>query len=566
MLKKKTLFVLVLLLAAALATVTAGGQSSSAAPQTAASNYYNKTGYPICNDTITVKLMGGGALAGQAPWNERIQVQEIEKRLGIKMDCTGFEQTVWNTQLNLMLASDDLPDIMVNCNVSPFDMYQFGSDGYFLPLNKYRDLMPFMEKLFKQYPVYETSMTSQDGNIYGIMQLNTNTVAVMPRVYINTVWLNNVGLDVPKTTDDLLTALRAFRDKDANGNGNPNDEIPMSYLFDTPGDQSQLESSMLAAFGISAVPGSLAYQIYADNGKVGIAETTDNYKAFLKYMNNLYKEKLLDPEVFIQTIDQYRAKAAADTLGVVSNASIYQLAGKPYTYDMNWAWFGGMTSQYNSQPQYTMRPRITPNGIAFISAKTKYPEALARLFDYFYDEDGEGTLAGRFGYEGLTFGREDLDYLPGKSVLATYKDQPGFESAEAFRIGKAVIVNAFLWLNSPKGILQGVIEDLPDSEIYNNQALFENAGWMILLHRGAIRPANVKGLDAFPTLTYTASEQTERNQLFTDITMYLRTAKAQFVSGGVDVDAGWDNYIRTLNNMGLPRLLAIDQAAYSRLK
>jgi len=175
-------------------------------------------------------------------------------------------------------------------------------------------------------------------------------------------------------------------------------------------------------------------------------------------------------------------------------------------------------------------------------------------------------LAGRIGYEGINFGREDIEYLPGKSILATYKDIPGYASAEAFRVEKGLIVNSFLWVNSPKGVIQGVVEELPESELWNNQALFAAAGWIVLLHRDAIRPPNVIGRDAFPALTYSASEQTSRNQLFTDISMYLKVAKAQFVSGEVSIDSGWDNFLRTLNQMGLERLIAIDQAAYDRMK
>ena len=36
---------------------------------------------------------------------------------------------------------------------------------------------------------------------------------------------------MPTTTDELRTVLEAFRDQDANGNGDPNDEIPYSGLI-----------------------------------------------------------------------------------------------------------------------------------------------------------------------------------------------------------------------------------------------------------------------------------------------------------------------------------------------
>lgn len=44
---------------------------------------------------------------------------------------------------------------------------------------------------------------------------------------INKQWLDNLKLEVPATTDELYTVLKAFKEQDANGNGDSKDEIPM---------------------------------------------------------------------------------------------------------------------------------------------------------------------------------------------------------------------------------------------------------------------------------------------------------------------------------------------------
>ena len=40
--------------------------------------------------------------------------------------------------------------------------------------------------------------------------------------------MKNVGLETPATIDELYEVLVAFKEQDANGNGDPNDEIPWS--------------------------------------------------------------------------------------------------------------------------------------------------------------------------------------------------------------------------------------------------------------------------------------------------------------------------------------------------
>ena len=67
-----------------------------------------------------------------------------------------------------------------------------------------------------------------------------------------------------------------------------------------------------------------------------------------------------------------------------------------------------------------------------------------------------------------------------------------------------------------------------------------------------------------PALTYTDAEATERATLYADISNYLLTAKAQFITGELDIDSDWDAHLEKLNQMGLERILEIDQAAYDR--
>ena len=51
----------------------------------------------------------------------------------------------------------------------------------------------------------------------------------------------------------------------------------------------------------------------------------------------------------------------------------------------------------------------------------------------------------------------------------------------------------------------------------------------------------------------------------TDITSYIQLAKSQFIIGELDIDKDWDTYTQTLEQMGLSRLVEIEQAAYDRM-
>ena len=96
---------------------------------------FNETGYPICDDVITITV--SGANSGTTDWNDTNMVAEIEKRLGIKLECTSFEADIWSTQFTLMLASEELPDIVINPGITLSEVSNYGAQGYFLDMSEY---------------------------------------------------------------------------------------------------------------------------------------------------------------------------------------------------------------------------------------------------------------------------------------------------------------------------------------------------------------------------------------------------------------------------------------------
>ncbi len=71
-------------------------------------------------------------------------------------------------------------------------------------------------------------------------------------------------------------------------------------------------------------------------------------------------------------------------------------------------------------------------------------------------------------------------------------------------------------------------------------------------------------IEADPVAVYTSDETKDINQIKADIIPYLESTRAQFVTGELNFEGDWDNYINTLNNMGLEDLMALEQAALDR--
>ena len=67
-----------------------------------------------------------------------------------------------------------------------------------------------------------------------------------------------------------------------------------------------------------------------------------------------------------------------------------------------------------------------------------------------------------------------------------------------------------------------------------------------------------------PVLNMTEDENDEYQALRTEIMAYHNESWVKFITGDLDVAADWDEYVATLERMGLNRMLEIAQTVYDR--
>ena len=94
-------------------------------------------------------------------------------------------------------------------------------------------------------------------------------------------------------------------------------------------------------------------------------------------------------------------------------------------------------------------------------------------------------------------------------------------------------------------------------------ALLDSYGWLVLVEKAHRDVDQV--VETFPPLVYTAEEAEERSTIYTDISSYLGSMRTRFITGELDIDSEWESHVETVKNMGLDRMLEIDQAAYDRM-
>lgn len=123
------------------------------------------------------------------------------------------------------------------CSSYPSDILQMAEDGIIMPLNDLLD--QYGQNILEVFPE-EQYVKDEDGNIWNIPTRNCE-IGTDALFIIREDWLKNVGKETPNTLDELYDVLVAFRDQDANGNGDPTDEIPWGYAASGVGTVNPLD-------------------------------------------------------------------------------------------------------------------------------------------------------------------------------------------------------------------------------------------------------------------------------------------------------------------------------------
>ena len=264
--------------------------------------------------------------------------------------------------------------------------------------------------------------------------------------------------------------------------------------------------------------------------------------------------ELMDQEAFTNTFDEVSAKVSADTLGCFAFGVPYVVANSDISFDSTCAWFGGLTSEYNPVSTSVVNNYINTSSVrVLINADTEYPEALARLVDYFYTDEGAAVAID--GFEGIDWNYAKVDGISFDYEIRERVCPEGYSSSEEYRYKKAIANEAFNVYGVGKGYQYELMDKATDEDL---DALRDSYGWLVLVEEAHRDVDQV--VETFPPLVYTAEEAEERSTIYTDISSYLGTMRTRFITGELDIESEWDSHVETVKGMGLDRMLEIDQA------
>ena len=330
--------------------------------------------YPIVEAPVTLRvLIRGHAIVEDFPTNGF--TKWYSEKTGVNLEFEIAPPGTEQEKLNLVLASGDLPDLIVGFGIDPSTQAIYGPQGVFLPLNDMiEEYGVEIKKVFEGSPLVKDLITAPDGNIYGLPQVNEcYHCFYSQRAWINQTWLDNLGLPMPQTTDELFDVLMAFKNEDANGNGDPDDEIPLAAA--TTSWNTNLDGFLMQPFEFSEQFNNNRYLVLR-NGEVSSAVTTEGWREGLRYLKKLYDNDLFGDESFTQEHTQMRQLVETEGAALLGMA----IAGGPNVLA---SVAGERWKEYLAVPplegptglrQTAYSPWGTRSGDCVITSAAKFPE------------------------------------------------------------------------------------------------------------------------------------------------------------------------------------------------
>ena len=141
-----------------------------------------------------------------------------EDVLGIKIVYDWIEKgDMYGKKLGVAISSGDIPDV-VRVDASQLRFYSNAGQIQDLTEAYQEYATDFTKEVLTQEGLSPFQAATIEGKLMGIPQIDSS-IDKASLIWIRTDWLDNLGLEPPRTMDELIEIAKAFTEKDPDQNG-----------------------------------------------------------------------------------------------------------------------------------------------------------------------------------------------------------------------------------------------------------------------------------------------------------------------------------------------------------
>ncbi|MGY5764160.1 ABC transporter substrate-binding protein [Brachybacterium sp. DNPG3] len=476
------------------------------------------------------------------PMTEMAWAAELEEAAGIPIVWEEVSAD-WDQKKSTMLAAGDVPDLVVGTQaINDSDLATYGS--LFEDLTESLGSLPNVSAMFEAKPELKALATQSGGEIYSVPGYKRFWPPTVQHQYINRRWLDDLGLEMPTTWDELFDVLVAFRDGDPTGTGQT--VIPMDWSPVGTGGFGYFQSILLLGSTGLPISGGGGQGYFLEDGKVGTFLIDDRYREVVSFLARCSEAGLLSGEVMTQDYSTYQSVARGPGDGTA-------------TVGFTWGWtrsdrFGpDIYEQYEAMPvlqasasqsapvtwSFDQYGENYPGNQVVMSATSKNKEAALKAIDAFYGQDM--SLQVLFG---------DIGPNIEKTGDSAYRVLPAEDGTDpsTWKWTSTLADNGPMWIRDdievelPTDLQEATEESVPLQPAIDSMDLDAD------VYPGLFIKMSADDLNAMALV----------NTTLMNVTM---TKFAEWVTTG-GIDEQWDEYVATVQETGVDDNIATMQSYY----
>ena len=275
--------------------------------------------------------------ANVGDWNKNKTTAWLEERTGVKVDFQTVLITDANggtdlTKINAMLSGGNLPDAFLGIPFTTAQISLYGQQGLFQPMDELISVYaPVARQMMKDYPDLRSLKASSDGKLYQVPSMSDcyHCCSSNGRAWINKVYLDKVGAEMPATTEELRQVLLEFKHKNPSGRS--------GFLPLAAGIGNALDNYFLQPFLYSPTGDQNGGWMRLNNGKVEFTPNLSEWRDALKYLRQLADDGLITAQTFSMTSTELQTAGNKSLIGF-ARAYWWGSFFNPVTLDKSAPW------------------------------------------------------------------------------------------------------------------------------------------------------------------------------------------------------------------------------------
>lgn len=488
--------------------------------------------YPVgTGETYTISVVADGNLLDSIPGSDPANcygIAQMCEATGINLDYTVY--AMLSDNMTLMISSGDWTDIICKIN----ENYSSGIAGA-LSEEVVMDIAPYLEEYAPDYyavinskPEYEKTAYTDDGQMGAFYKIQSGATSGWA---IRKDWLDEAGItEIPETYDEFEDAALAMLSNHPEADA----AIAMAGSFVAEG----YEGEIMYGYNMQTL-NQTDFRVEED-GNISYVWTSDDARSYIEMVARWTQEGIFNVDQILtgDLADHGNDLYVGTALAKFNGAEMFGDDQLAIADDADFEIVPMKVLTVNKGDTLRVGGALDSVSVAWSLSGTCHDvETLISAINWIYTE--EGTVAMNFGLEGTTYTKDDSGYHFTDLVM---NNPDG--------------VAQFLAVSIATGLeVPGVIMDEQAiAKFTNDQQLNALEYWK----------TQELGTDAILKGSLTA-EETEAISSYADIDTVVQERMMAFATGSEEItDETWNDFVETVENMGIDEIIAVYQTAEDR--